>query len=88
MLLLSMLRAARGVFRCMTGNTHFISPSSDCEGQKVESVLGYLSTLRTTDTPRGLRRCRQTADPIHYYHALDAECDADSVDEGFYGYVH
>lgn len=73
------------LYRCITADGHhFFSPSSTCEGQTVEHVLGYTASAPTTETPRSLRRCRQNA---LYTHALDAACPAGYVDEGMYGYV-
>ncbi len=64
---------------------HFFSTSESCEGQKTESLLGYLSTTRSSTSPRAMRRCRS---PDGFYvHALDIECDAGMADEGLYGFV-
>jgi hypothetical protein len=81
------------IYRCLrSDNLHFFSIRADCEGQKTESLLGYVSPARNTNTPRLLRRCRHppgsNAIPEHYYHALDSTCDAGDVDEGEYGFVH
>lgn len=81
------------IYRCLrSDNLHFFSIRADCEGQKTESMLGYVSPVRNSNTPRLLRRCHHpagvTAIPEHYYHALDGTCDAGDADEGEYGYVH
>lgn len=78
------------IYRCIRSDgLHFFSPSSTCEGQRVEHIVGYASPARSSNTPRGLRRCRhQTPAPTHYYHMLDGPCDAGDADEGLFGYVH
>jgi len=32
------------LYRCYTGVDHFVSPYANCEGQRVESLLGYAKT--------------------------------------------
>lgn len=70
--------------RCWSGSDHFMTTSPDCEGTQVEGTLGWVSTLRTSETPRSLRRCLEAG--VHYPW-LDAACPGSAVDEGVLGYV-
>jgi len=54
---------------------YFISPSDTCEGTQVEGLLGWASEARTSETPRPLRRCYNTAATTHF-HWLDEHCPA------------
>lgn len=75
------------IYRCITAaGGHFFSPQSNCEGQKVEALLGYASSARSSQTGRSLRRCLSNADSSHY-HMLDAPCLAGDHEDGLYGFV-
>ena len=56
-----------GLYRCYSGVDHFISTSSTCEGTTGEGLLGYLSTTRTSHTPRPLCRCYNTPAQAHFH---------------------
>lgn len=74
---------AIALYRCFIGGKHFFSPASNCEGQKTESLMGYISPTRGGETLRALRRCITSAG-LHT-HALDLECD--KADSPIYGFV-
>jgi len=76
------------LYRCYTGVNHFFSTSASCEGRTKQTVLGYLSTQRTSETPRPLRRCYNSSGFVHF-HWLDEHCPQDSAvsQEGIVGYV-
>lgn len=69
--------------RCWSGADHFLSTHPTCEGTQVEGSLGWLSSVRTSETPRSLRRCLQGV----HFHWLDAPCPEGATDEGVLGYV-
>ena len=74
--------------RCHTGVDHFLTLDPGCEGQTPEAPLGWLSTQRSSATPRPLRRC-YAPDPRVHFHWLDERCPADPAvrDEGVLGFV-
>lgn len=75
------------LYRCLTSaGTHFFSTDAQCEGDKMESVLGYLVSQRTSEYPRAFYRCYDSAAGVHY-HSLDAPCVVGTT-EAMYGYVH
>ncbi len=80
------------IWRCIRSDgLHFISTSSNCEGETVEHVIGYTAPTRSTLMPRALTRCRHppgSGAAEHYYHRLDGGCDAGDATEGHYGFVH
>ena len=61
------------LYRCFSGVDHFISPSSTCEGTTGEGLLGYVSTTRTSSTPRPLCRCYNGPAQTHF-HWLGESC--------------
>eukprot|EP00041_Stephanoeca_diplocostata_P014538 m.267281 g.267281 ORF g.267281 m.267281 type:complete len:631 (+) comp19731_c0_seq1:149-2041(+) len=76
--------------RCITsGGQHFFARSEECmQLGKAESTLGYVSSHRSSTTPRSLRLCA-TAGAVgtrRYYHSLDAECADVMLD--YLGFVH
>lgn len=73
------------LYRCFqpTVSRHFISPASNCEGYKTESLMGWISSVRGGETLRALYRCL-TSNGAHS-HALDLPCDMH--DTGVLGYV-
>ena len=74
--------------RCHTGVDHFLSLDPGCEGQTPEAPLGWLSTQRSSATPRPLRRCYAPQPQVHF-HWLDERCPADPGvrEEGVLGFV-
>uniref|UniRef100_A0A7S4S927 Circumsporozoite protein n=1 Tax=Ditylum brightwellii TaxID=49249 RepID=A0A7S4S927_9STRA len=76
------------LYRCHTGVNHFFSRYAGCEGATTQSVLGYLSTQKTSETPRPLRRCYNPSGLVHF-HWLDENCPQDPaiIQEGILGYV-
>lgn len=45
------------IFRCYTGRTHFVSTLPNCEGQRSEGSLGFVSQQPNQRAPRELVRC-------------------------------
>lgn len=74
------------VYRCTIGSQHFFSQDPGCEGQAVESLLGYASAARGGETLRALRRCYIKASGVHQ-HALDLPCPGSTSEEAILGYV-
>jgi len=64
---------------------HFFSTASNCEGEKVEYVLGYISVKRGGEMLRSLRRCLSQAGGIVHLHSLDLPCDVHDTE--VLGYV-
>jgi hypothetical protein len=77
------------LYRCSieNGRLHFFSTRSDCEGQHTDYALGRISSTRTSEFPRSLRRCLHQPGTIHY-HSLDFSCRTGDTEEAMYGYVH
>lgn len=74
------------LYRCLSAQgKHFISTAANCEGQKTERLLGYISKQRGGETLRSIKRCRTAQDPSSpKTHSLDLDCDvADSDILGF-----
>lgn len=76
----------QAVYRCFSGADHFMSNDPACEGRTTESTLGWASTVRTSATPRPLRRCYDRAATAHL-HWLDEHCPEGTEEEGVLGYV-
>lgn len=74
------------LYRCYSGANHFFSLDPSCEGREVDYALGYLSTIRTSETPRPLRRCYNSAAVVHF-HWLDEHCPEGYLEEAILGYV-
>jgi hypothetical protein len=74
------------LYRCYSGVDHFFSLDAACEGTTAEYTLGYLSTVRTSETPRPLRRCYNAGDQVHF-HWLDEHCPSGHNEEAILGYV-
>jgi hypothetical protein len=48
----------RPLYRCFNGSNNYMSLDATCEtGTAPQSVLGYISTVKTSETPRHLHRC-------------------------------
>ena len=77
-----------GLWRCYTGKGNFFTKDPACEGQQIVGRLGYLSTTKSSETPRPLRRCYHTSAGFHF-HALAPACPLhpEIRDEGVLGYV-
>jgi len=74
------------VYRCHTGVTGFFSLDAACEGATVVGPLGYLSTTRTSHTPRPLSRCYHPTAHVHF-HWLGGHCPGGVNHEALLGYV-
>eukprot|EP01116_Phalansterium_solitarium_P024335 TRINITY_DN8897_c0_g1_i1.p1 TRINITY_DN8897_c0_g1~~TRINITY_DN8897_c0_g1_i1.p1 ORF type:complete len:585 (+),score=186.92 TRINITY_DN8897_c0_g1_i1:185-1939(+) len=62
------------LYRCINASVrHFFSLQQDCEGAKTESQLGFVSTKRSGNTPRSIRRCHDQSTGV-YFHSLDIDC--------------
>ena len=76
------------VYRCLAAQDsfHFISSDAGCHGLgTVETILGFSSQNRTSDTPRSLRICRCS---MYFYHSLDKKCRGADMQLEFIGFVH
>ena len=73
------------LYRCKKGDSHFISLHEDCEKQKMEHRLGYVSTKKDSLFARSISRCI-TKDGVHY-HALDDPCHTNDTMESLLGFV-
>jgi hypothetical protein len=76
----------KALMRCLAGSTHFYSLDPGCEGQKVESILVFLSTTPSGETPRRVERCYHSTTGEHFV-ALGAPCPSDATDEGTLGFA-
>jgi len=74
------------LYRCKSNNNgHLFSTRQDCEGLgTVQSTLGYISTKKSSLTPRSLHRCHSGT---MYYHTVDGPCKTGDKDEGILGFV-
>jgi hypothetical protein len=75
-----------GIYRCYTGVDHFLSTDGSCEGTTAERLLGYAATTPSSDAPRPLMRCYNSAEQAHL-HWLDASCPSGVSQEFVLGYV-
>ncbi|WP_162940308.1 LamG domain-containing protein [Gryllotalpicola protaetiae] len=85
---------SEAIYRCRVGAEHFTSPSSNCEGQIVESTLGYTAVLgqdqtsqQAIDTTKSFTAAawvypEQTTAASTHYHTILSESGATS--SGFY----
>ena len=77
------------LYRC-AGPVHFFSTQQDCENLgKMEYQLGWVSSLRDSETARSLRRCQSTdANSKHsyFFSIMDNSCP-ETTDEKLMGYV-
>ena len=83
----------RAIYRCLDiRGRHFFSEHADCEpqsGGSLEFLLGYVSTVQTSETARFLQRCLvHTPDFYYHFHTLDHPCPEGSEPEGVMGYVY
>ena len=81
---------SKAVHRCVSaGGRHFVAGDSACYGRgKSESVLGFASSARNSNTPRSLRSCAAVAADGAMYHSLDTRCAAGDEELGHLGFVH
>jgi hypothetical protein len=80
--------ATISLYRCLISgsNHHLISLSSSCDGiGRMESLIGYLHSSRTSDSARPLYRCYDASKHI-YYHSVTLPCSS-SITQLFLGYV-
>ena len=81
------------LWRCYddVGKRHFATTNSNCsdiQGATPETILGYLSGARSTDTPRSLRLCEAETNGL-LYHSLDMPCVGEDTElEANMGFVH
>ena len=65
------------LYRCtrlLAPNQHFISAKPDCEGEHVESTIGYMALRPGLEMLRALYRCLSVT-PNVTTHSLDLPCD-------------
>jgi len=77
-----------GLYACVETGTssHFFSTDPKCEGQSLQSMLGYISPIRSRETYRSLFRCYNASVNVHY-HSLDLECPSQDYDTPILGFV-
>lgn len=73
------------VYRCYDNRYHFFSSSPNCEGSHSEGVLGFASTVITSEMPRSLTRC--VFPDNHSIHSLDHDCPQGTRPKATYGFV-
>ena len=77
------------LYRC-AGAVHYFSTQQDCEGLgKMEYQLGWVSSLRNSETARSLRRCQSTAATskhTYFFPIMDNACP-DGTSEKLIGFV-
>jgi hypothetical protein len=63
------------IYRCVTrSGTYFVSGTSDCLSLgKTDVTLGWISNLRSSNTPRSLRLCVQPGGGLD--HTVDGPCE-------------
>lgn len=79
------------LYRCIGTSVHFFSSDKDCEGAgKMESLLGWMSTHRDSETARSLHRCQvddKNSNHTYFYPLLDNSCPEGTADDKVMGYV-
>ena len=77
------------LYRC-AGAVHFFSTQQDCESLgKMEYQLGWISSLRNSETARSLRRCQSTeatSKHTYFFPIMDNTCP-EGTSEKLMGYV-
>jgi len=78
----------RALYRCAIKGapTHFFSTDPGCEGNIVQSMIGYISPIRSRETYRALYRCYNKQNYAHY-HSLDLKCPTQDYDTSILGFV-
>jgi len=73
------------LYRCKSNNGHLFSTHQDCEGLgTLQLTLGYISTKKSSLTPRSLHRCHSAK---MYYDTVDGPCKSGDLDTGILGFV-
>ena len=79
------------LYRCAGASAHFFSQDEACEGAgEMESLLGWTSTHRDSQTARSLHRCQvedKNSNHTYYYPLLDNSCPQGTVNDKVMGYV-
>ena len=76
----------RPLHRCRVGDKHFYTLDAACEGQVFESVVAWLSTTPSGETPRRAQRCFHATTGERFV-AVGWPCPTGTNDEGLLGYV-
>lgn len=76
---------AKALYQCLNqGSDSMPSLQADCEGQTMQSLLGYVQATSTDDASRALYRC-QVPGPDHFA-SLVSDCEGQRF-EGLLGYI-
>ena len=80
------------LYRCMGASSHFFSNDKECEGGgKMESLLGWTSSRRNSETARSLHRClvndSKNSNHTYHYPLLDNGCPQGVAEDKVMGYV-
>jgi hypothetical protein len=84
----------RPLSRCLArdGRHFLVGSAADCgePGATLESLVGCMAAAPSSNTPRGLRVCREGASGRRFHFLDFSECPAGSADAGggLLGYVH
>ena len=77
------------LYSCAGALSHFFSNDKECEGAgETESLLGYTSSRRNSETARSLHRCLvKNSNHTYYYPLLDNSCPEGVAEDKVMGYV-
>ena len=79
------------LYRCTGASAHYFSKDKGCEDLgKMESLLGWTSSRRDSETARSLHRCQardENSNHTYYFPLLDNSCPQGTVDDKIMGYV-
>ena len=80
------------LYRCMGALSHYFSNDKECEGGgKMESLLGWTSSRRNSETARSLHRClvsdSKNSNHTYHYPLLDNGCPQGAAEDKVMGYV-
>jgi hypothetical protein len=79
---------AAGLYRCYWSRGHFVSTDPSCEGQTVESLMGFLTTQPFGRSAIAVYRCFNNANGDHLATTNVSECyNAQFIVERVLGYV-